>query len=75
MDILLGPLILATDLILLLRGEIILDVKGLADFFGRFTLDHVGNGLATDVEECFNVEIVGGLAQWLAVKDKALGLL
>ena len=57
----LGPLVLATNLLLLLGGEIVLDVEGLADLVGGLALDHVGNRLAADVEEGLDVEVVGGL--------------
>lgn len=33
-NLLLGPLVLATDLILLLGGEVILDIESLADLLG-----------------------------------------
>lgn len=47
--ILFGPFVFTTDLILLLRGEIILDIEGLADLLGRLSLDHVCNGFAPDI--------------------------
>jgi hypothetical protein len=55
-----SPLILATNLVLLLRCKIIGDVEGLADLFRRLALDHVGNGLATNVKQSLDIEIVGG---------------
>jgi hypothetical protein len=58
---LLGPLVLATDLVLLLGGEVILDVEDLTDLFWGLALDHVGDGLAADVEEGFDVKVVGSL--------------
>jgi hypothetical protein len=60
-DLLLSPFILPTNLIFLLRCEVILDIESLADLLGRFAFDHVGNGLATDIEKCFNIQVVGGL--------------
>ena len=54
-----SPLILATNLVLLLRCKIIGDVEGLADLFRRLALDHVGNGLATNVKQSLDIEIVG----------------
>ena len=60
-DLLLGPLVLPTNLVLLLGSEVVLDIEGLADFFGGFALDHVGDGLAADVEQGFDVEVVGCL--------------
>lgn len=55
MSLLLGPLILTTNLIFLLGGEVVLDVEGFADLFGGLALDHVGDGLAAHVEESFDV--------------------
>jgi hypothetical protein len=57
----LGPLVLAADLLLLLRREVVLDVERLADLVGRLALDHVCDSLAADVEQSLNVEVVGGL--------------
>jgi hypothetical protein len=57
----LGPLVLAADLLLLLGSEVVLDVEGLSDLVGRLALDHVGDGLAADIEESLDVEVVGGL--------------
>jgi hypothetical protein len=59
--VLLSPLILATNLVFLLRSEVILDVEGLANLLRRLPLDHVGNSLAPDVEKGFDVEVIGGL--------------
>lgn len=60
-NLLLGPLILTTNLILLLGRKVILDIKGFADLFRRLALDHIGNGLAADVKESLDVEVVGSL--------------
>jgi hypothetical protein len=57
----LSPFVLAADLLLLLRGEVVLDVERLADLVGGLALDHVGDGLAADVKEGLDVEVVGGL--------------
>jgi hypothetical protein len=57
----LGPLVLATDLLLLLGREVVLDVECLADLVGGLALDHVGNGLAANVKQGLDVEVVGGL--------------
>ena len=57
----LGPLILTSDLLLLLGGEIVGDVERLSDLLGGFALDHVGDGLASDVKEGLDVKIVRGL--------------
>ena len=65
-DSLLGPLILSSDLILLFWGEIILDVESLSDLLWRFTLDHVCNSLAADIEKSLNIHVVGSLSNSLA---------
>jgi hypothetical protein len=57
----LSPLVLATDLLLLLGGEIVGNVKGLSDLLGRLALDHVCDRLASNVKEGLDVKIVGGL--------------
>jgi hypothetical protein len=57
----LGPLVLPTDLVFLLGCEVILDIEGLTDLLGRLALDHVGYGLAADIKESLDVEVVGGL--------------
>jgi hypothetical protein len=46
-----SPLILTADLLLLLRGEVICDVESLSDLLGRLALDHVGDGLATNIKK------------------------
>jgi len=56
----LGPLVLAADLVLLLGSEVVLDVERLADLLGRLSLDHVGDSLAADVEKSLDVHVVGG---------------
>ena len=70
MNLLLGPLILTTNLILFLGGEVILDIEGFADFFWGLALDHIGNGLAADVEESLNVEIIGSLCRDMSKSGK-----
>ena len=55
-----GPLILATDFLLLLGSEVILDVELLADFLRGLALDHVGDGEAGEVQKWLDVEIVCG---------------
>lgn len=57
----LSPLVLAADLILLLRGKVVLDVEGLTDLLGGLALDHVGDSLASDIEERLDVKVVGSL--------------
>ena len=57
----LGPLVLTADLFLLLGGEVIGDVEGLANLLGGLALDHVGDSLAANIKESLDVEVVGGL--------------
>jgi hypothetical protein len=57
----LGPLVLAADLLLLLGGEIVLDIERLADLIRRFALDHVRDSLAADIEEGLDIKVVGSL--------------
>ena len=57
----LGPLVLPSNLLLLLRGEVIGNVEGLANLLGRLALDHVGDGLAAYVKQGLDIEVVGGL--------------
>ena len=57
----LGPLVLTSDLLLLLGCEVVGDVERLADLLRRLALDHVGNGLATNIEKGLDVEIIRGL--------------
>ena len=61
MNLLLGPLVLAANLVLFFGREVVLDVEGLADLFRGLALDHVRDSLAADVEKGFDVEIVGSL--------------
>ena len=60
-NLLLRPLVLAADLVLLLRGKVVLDVECLADLVGRLALDHVGDSLTADVQKSLNVEVVCSL--------------
>ena len=59
----LSPLVLPSDLLLLLGGEIVGDVESFADLLGGLALDHVCNGLAPNVKEGLDVEVVGGLRE------------
>ena len=62
-NLLLSPLVLTTDLVLLFRSEVVLDVESLADLLGRLALDHVGYGLAANIQETLDIEIVRSLYQ------------
>ena len=57
----LSPLVLTADLLLLLGSEVVGDVEGLADLLGRLALDHVGNGLASNIKKGLDVKIVRSL--------------
>ena len=59
--LLFSPLVFTADLVLLLGSEVVLDVEGLANLLGRLALDHVGDGLAANVQQGFNIEVVRGL--------------
>jgi hypothetical protein len=48
-------------LFLLLRGKVVGDIEGLSDLLGRLALDHVCYGLAADVKEGFDIQVVGSL--------------
>lgn len=60
-SLLLSPFVLTTDLVLLLGGEVVLDVECLANLLRRLALDHVRNGLATNIEKSLDIEVVGSL--------------
>ena len=60
-SLLFSPLVLATDLILLLRCKVVLDVESLPNLLWRLALDHVGNSLTSNVEKCLDVKIVRSL--------------
>ena len=60
-SLLLCPLVLTTDLVLLFRRKVVLNVECLTDLLGGFALDHVGDGLTADVKESFDVKVVGSL--------------
>ena len=57
----LSPLVLAADLLLLLGRKVVCDVEGLANLLGGLALDHVGHGLAADVEEGLDIQEIGSL--------------
>lgn len=59
----LGPLVLTADLLLLLGREVVGNVERLADLLGRLALDHVGDGLAADIEKGLDVKVVRGLVR------------
>jgi hypothetical protein len=56
----LSPLILAANLVLLLRSEVVGDVESLSNFLRRLALDHVRNRLASKVQKWLDVHVVGG---------------
>lgn len=60
-SLLFGPLVLATNLILLLGRKVILDIERFPDLLGRLALDHVGHGLASDIQQGLDIEIIGRL--------------
>ena len=58
-----SPLVVPDDLLFLLRGEVVLDVEGLADLLRSLALDHVSNSLAGQVQQPLDVEIVCSLTK------------
>jgi hypothetical protein len=50
-----GPLVLATDLFLLLRGEVVGNVESFSDLVWRLALDHVGDCLAPDIKKWLDI--------------------
>lgn len=63
-SLLFSPLVLTTNLVLFLGSEVVLDVESLANLLGRLALDHVGDGLAADVQQRLDIEIVGSLGRY-----------
>ena len=53
------PLIFFSDLFLLFWSKIILNVKSLANFLRVFSLNHICDSFAGDVQKSLNVQIVG----------------
>jgi hypothetical protein len=60
-NVLLGPLVLAADLVLFFGSEVILNVECLANLLWALALDHVGDSLAPDIEKSLDIEVVGSL--------------
>ena len=57
----LSPLVLTANLLLLLRGEVVGDVECLADLLWRLSLNHVCDGLTSNIQEGLDIKVVGGL--------------
>ena len=57
----LSPFVLTSDLLLLLRGEVVGDIECLSDLLGRLALDHIGDCLATNIKKGLYVKVVGRL--------------
>ena len=62
-NLLLSPLVFTTDLILLLRSKVILNVECLTDLFWGLALDHIRNRLASDIQQSLNIKVVGSLSK------------
>ena len=60
--LLLGPLVFATDLVLLLGGKIARDIERLTNLLGSHVLDRVGDRLAASIEKGFDFKVICGLA-------------
>lgn len=61
MCLLFSPFVLTANLVLLLRREVILDVEGLTNLVRRLAFDHVGDRLASNIQKCLDIEIIGRL--------------
>jgi hypothetical protein len=57
----LSPLVLSANLLFFFGSEVIGDVESLSDLLGGLALDHVGDSLASDVKEGFDIKVVGSL--------------
>ena len=55
-----SPLVLFHDLLLLLGGEVVLDVEELANLLDGLVLDHAGDLGAGQLKQGLDVEVVGG---------------
>lgn len=58
-NLLLGPFVLSLYLSFLLGSKVVLDVEQLSDLLGSLALDHIGDSLATEIEQRLNVQVVG----------------
>lgn len=56
-----SPFVLATNLVFLFRCEVIGDIESLANLLRGLSLDHVGDRLATDIQEWLDIKVVRGL--------------
>ena len=65
----LAPLVLLPNAVLLLRGEVVLDVEVLPDLLRSLPPDHVAHRLAGDIQEALDIQVVGGQDQ---LKEDAL---
>ena len=57
--LLFAPFVLLANLLFFSRGKIILDVECLTNFLRSFAFDHVGNSLASNIQQALNVQIIG----------------
>lgn len=69
-SLLFSPLVLTTNLVLLLGSEVILDVERFANLLRRLALNHVGDGLAADVQQSLDIKVVCSLKISLAQKSQ-----
>jgi hypothetical protein len=58
---LLAPFVLLSDLLFLFRSKVVLNVEGLSNFLGGLSLNHICYSLASEVQEWFDIQIVGRL--------------
>ncbi len=57
-DLLKGPLILPSYFLFLLWCEVILDVEGFANLLRGLALDHISHGLACQIQQVLNVQVI-----------------
>lgn len=56
-----SPLVLPSNFLFLLGGEIILDVERLPNLLWSFPLDHISNSLASQIQKALDVQVISSL--------------
>ena len=70
----LSPLVLPSNLFLFFGSEVVCDIKGLSDLLGRLALDHVRDGLASNIKQGFDVEVVRRLQKYVSFHFESRGI-